>query len=90
MLEAFKLLHLSLCKYCVLNVPLSDDVYELHTDASGLGVGCVLNVCRRGETLPVAFSPAARDRAPLFCYRVGGSTTSCMGGNLLLSLTTSH
>ena len=32
MLEAFKSLRVGLCKFCVLNVPLSDDVYEFHTD----------------------------------------------------------
>ena len=49
MQEAIKSLHMC------YNILLSDDVYELHTDASGLGVAYVLNVCRSGEALPVVF-----------------------------------
>ena len=52
MLEAFRALRLSLCKYCSLNVPMSSDELVLHTDASFLRFGCVLNV--ESETLPIA------------------------------------
>ena len=31
------------------------DVFELHTDASGQGIGSVLNVIRQNSVLPVAF-----------------------------------
>ena len=55
MLEAFYSLCSSLIEYCILNVPLSSDTFVMHTDAFSLGVGCVLNVHRDGETLPVAF-----------------------------------
>ena len=36
-------------------VCLAHDKFILHTDASGRGIGSVLNVFREGETLPVAF-----------------------------------
>ena len=55
MLEAFDSLRCSLSKVCCQTVPLASDEFLLHTDASGLGVGCVLNVCRNGEVLPAAF-----------------------------------
>ena len=55
MLEAFQSLRVSLCNCCVLNIPSVNDVYELHTDASGLWIGEVLNVVRDRDVLPVAF-----------------------------------
>ena len=55
MLKAFTSLRSALSNFCILNVPLASDQFLLHTDASGLGVGCVLNVCRDGEILPAAF-----------------------------------
>ena len=55
MLDAFQFLRKSLCNYCVLNVPCSYNKFILHMDASGRGIGSVLNVFRDGETLPVAF-----------------------------------
>jgi len=51
MLDAHELL----CNFCILTVPSSTAVFELHTDASGLGIGSVLNVVRNTEVLPVAF-----------------------------------
>jgi len=51
---AFKHLRESLCKCCLLHVPICSDSFILHTDASGLGLGAVLSVCREKE-LPVAF-----------------------------------
>ena len=55
MLEAFASLRSALSNFCILNLPLASDQFLLHTDAFGLGVGCVLNVCRDGEILLVAF-----------------------------------
>ncbi len=55
MLGAFDHLRKSLCSHCVLTVPCVSDVFQLHTDASGVGVGCVLNVIRDGVEYPVAF-----------------------------------
>ena len=53
--EAFHNLKVSSCKFCILNVPLPADIFELHTDAAGVGIGGVLNNFRDGESLPVAF-----------------------------------
>ena len=53
--EAFHNLKVSLCKLCIFNVPLPADVFELHTDASGVGISGVLNIVHVGESLPVAF-----------------------------------
>ena len=53
--ETFHNLKVSLCKFCILNVPLPADIFELHTDASGVGIGGVLNIVHVGESLPVAF-----------------------------------
>ena len=36
-------------------MPCMSDTFQLHTDASGVGVGAVLNVIREGEKHPVAF-----------------------------------
>ena len=55
MLEAFNSLRVSLCNCCVLNVPVEGDVFSLHTDASGRGIGATLNVIREGVERPVAF-----------------------------------
>ncbi len=46
MLGAFHHLRKSLCNYCVLTVPCLSDVFQLYTDASGIGIGSVLNVVR--------------------------------------------
>ena len=54
-LEAFNTLKVSLVSVCVLTVPVSDDQFSLHTDASGAGVGATLNVIRNGEELPVGY-----------------------------------
>ena len=54
MLDAFVKLRESLCNFCILTVPFSTDVFELHPDASRLGIGSVLNVVRDTEVLPVA------------------------------------
>ena len=55
MVEALRALRLVLCNVCVLHVPVAEDVFSLHTDASAGGVGAVLNVIREGVMLPVAF-----------------------------------
>ena len=43
------------CKMSVLCIPLSDDVFSIVTDASGKGIGGVLQVEREGERQPAAF-----------------------------------
>jgi len=53
--EAFHSLKVSLCNFCVLHVTLCSHHFQLHTDASGLGFGSILNVERDSEILPVAF-----------------------------------
>ncbi len=53
--EAFITLTVSLCNRCILHVPVSSDMFVVHTDASCRGIGEVLNVCRDGDVLPVAF-----------------------------------
>ena len=40
---------------CVFTIPDSNDIFTVHTDASLLGLGGVLNVVRTGEELPVAY-----------------------------------
>ena len=54
-LEAFNHLRLSLCNYCILVIPNVNDRFQLHTDASGVGVGAVLHVIRNCSIYPVAF-----------------------------------
>ena len=54
-LDVFVKLRESLCNFCILTVPSITDVFELHTDASGLGIWSVLNVVRNTEVLSVAF-----------------------------------
>ena len=41
---------------------MCNDIFELHTDASGKGVRAVLNVHRQNEELPVAFYSGAEVR----------------------------
>ena len=55
LLEAFHSILDLIAQSSKLVVPANSDVFCLHTDASGLGVGATLNVIRRGEELPVAF-----------------------------------
>ena len=54
-LDAYKSLVSKLCNFCLLTIPLPTDTYTLHTDASVLGLGAVLNVSRDGKEKPVAF-----------------------------------
>ena len=55
MLDAFNVLCKCLCNFCVLTIPSFLDVFELHRDVSGQGLGSVLNVVRGDEVLLVAF-----------------------------------
>ena len=48
MMTAFHVLRKSLCDHCILTVQSLAEVYEMHTDASGVGIGAVLNVLRDG------------------------------------------
>ena len=54
-LEAFKDIIVSLVNLCTLTIPSEEDVFVLHCDASGAGVGATLNVTRDGEKRPVAY-----------------------------------
>ncbi len=53
--EAFSYLTVSLCNKFILHVPSHNDEYIVHTDASGKGIGGVLNVKRGEDVLPVSF-----------------------------------
>lgn len=53
--SAFIALRESLCAFVILYVPNLCDVFTLHTDASGLGLGACLHIVRYGKELPVAF-----------------------------------
>ena len=53
--RAFTLLCNSLCDVCVLYVPTPEDEFVLHTNASLLGLGGVLNIIREEKECPVAF-----------------------------------
>ena len=55
MLKEFQFLKESLCSVPSLTLPVSSDKFLLQTDASGVGLGAVLSVQRKGEELPVAF-----------------------------------
>ena len=55
MLGSFSDLCCSLSDACMLHVPTKCDVFLLQTDASGVGIGSVLSVCREGKEVPVAF-----------------------------------
>ena len=55
MLAAFSSLTDILCNVCKLTIPVYSDVFSLHTDASGAGLGATLNVVRQNDELPVAF-----------------------------------
>ena len=54
-LEAFQHLKVCLCDVCVLTIPSQEDVFVLHTDASGVGIGATLNVIRDGVEKPAAY-----------------------------------
>lgn len=54
-LEAFKAIKVCLVNICVLTIPSEEDVFIMHTDASGAGIGATLNVLREGEERPVAY-----------------------------------
>ena len=54
-LDAFDRLKVSLCAHTILTIPSPSDIYSLHTDASGSGVGACLHVLRDRAELPVAF-----------------------------------
>ena len=54
-LEAFTRIKVSLVNVCCLTIPTQEDVFTLHCDASGAGIGATLNVERGGKKMPVAF-----------------------------------
>ena len=53
--QAFVELCKCLCNTCMLTIPDVSDLFRLHTDASGVGLGAVLSVIRRGEEFPVTY-----------------------------------
>ncbi len=55
MIKRFCELKISLCRSCVLFIPVSSDVFVLYTDASGAGVGGCLQVVRGSDEFPVGF-----------------------------------
>ena len=55
MLEAFNQIKVCLVHVCVLTIQSHDDIFVLHTDASGAGIGATLNVIREGEERPAAY-----------------------------------
>ena len=54
-LEAFNRIKVSLVNICSLTIPSQEDVFTLHTDASGAGIGATLNVTREGKERPAAY-----------------------------------
>ena len=54
-LEAFNSIKVCLVNVCVLTIPSQEDVFIIHTDASGSGIGATLNVLREGEERPAAY-----------------------------------
>ena len=54
-LEAFHHLKVCLVDVCVLTIPSQEDVFVLHTDASGAGIGATVNVIREGVEKPAAY-----------------------------------
>ena len=54
-LEAFNRIRVSLVNICSLTIPSQEDVFTLHTDASGAGIGATLNVTREGKERPAAY-----------------------------------
>ena len=55
MVEAFHTILTIISSSCKLTIPVLADMFTLHTDASGLGVGATLNVVRDGKEEAVAF-----------------------------------
>ena len=53
--EAFTRIKVSLVDVCNLTVPTQQDIFTLHCDASGSGIGATLNVERGGLQVPVAY-----------------------------------
>ena len=55
LLAEFSYLKQHLCSMPLLTLPVPSDSFVLQTDASGVGLGAVLNVTRENELYPVAF-----------------------------------
>jgi len=55
MSKAFHAICDLVCTACALEIPLPQDVFSLVTDASGYGLGAVLQVQREGEWMAAAF-----------------------------------
>ena len=55
MLETFNNIKVCLVNVCMLTIPPQEDMFVLHTDASGAGIDATLNVIREGEEKPAAY-----------------------------------
>jgi len=81
--DAFHHLRQSFCHVSLLHVLNSADVFTLHTDASGHGVGATLNVERNGHLVPVAYF--ARQLHCIRCietiFRHGAGVSSNLSSN---------
>ncbi len=55
MIKSFCELKMTLCRSCVLFIPVSSDVFVLYTDALDAGVGGCLHVVRGSDEFPVGF-----------------------------------
>ena len=79
--EAFTSICKCIAVLCTLTIPLSTDQFLIATDASGLGIGEVLQVRREGNWHGAAYFSrlTQRSRGPLLCHSVGG--TGCGGDN---------
>ena len=53
--SAFQCIKVCPVNVCALTIPFQEDVFVLHTDASGAGIGATLNVVRDGEERPAAY-----------------------------------
>ena len=72
--KAFRAIYQSVCDACALEIPLPQDQYSLVTDASGFGLGAVIQVKRKeGWTAAAFFS---RQTCGRLCTRIGGSCSS--------------
>ena len=54
-LEAFHKIKVCLVDVCALTIPSQEDMFILHTDASGAGIGATLNVIRDGVERPASY-----------------------------------
>ena len=61
--QALEELRKCLCNTCMLAILNVSDLFRLHTDTSGVGLGAALSVIKRGEELPVTYYSRQLKRA---------------------------